>query len=1189
LNNNFRMTKMAAALATAGLVSMPSLVFAAASTTTTAGTPAVFRAPVVGGTFTPAFGLQARHSVTRDGAAATLDGMEAVAFLYDAAGAYVGFVRGGYANKTSAATTATVTVPSAASGATSAVFGLFYHGDEAAAGTASDDTLNAVAANKSAILFVPTVGGGRTNFTPTYLDAFTANAAANVQTANGPTAAQLNTIGANATLVNLAANRVALDATYGGPVLSGAAKDALTPALVRLNFNAALADIADGVDVSATVQTRVGATIKGAPMNQDALGQGGTFNMAAGGSVFYVDNAGVAFADAVDTVTIAGSSATVTDEAGNSAKTNNAGVAITTFSTPAYSAAGTVGIISNNDLDAGNSLVQGAVSETNLYSAGGVRLVAGADTLTVSLRMSEAMAGGNWNAVDDVAVASGATDFPTSGWATANAGQTLTATVTPGAGSWVRVDTATGKLQYGGNGVAAGAFADITATVKKGASALTTLEGKALAADLAATSVFAGDPPPFSVLTNDADTDGRIDGVRVNYNAPLSALGVAPGFAIKTTGGTTPTLPSTFTVSANTVTGIITTPATADWNGNGTGNEAADNLIYTQANFSTGVTTTAKYTFGITSGTGSATYSSIFDAATGNLLQIPTQAQTNANFLDGAKPLVTVATFNTVQGTSPGSGNLVLVASEGLALSGPAPSGSQYSATGSPLTLLNLNDGLADVAFGALSTTTVANDTITITGVSANAAAKLLTIGTTPGYADGAANVVATAPAGVTIAAGTTVFTAPKLSQATAGRTGGGVGANINQIVLRLNKGVQLAPVGKLFNGNGVLVATTTATAPLEDGQFQVRANIPINGVATDVTISMRAVDVDLTQASTGFITLNIPAPGIIGTATTITVDYQNGVAAGARLVSLDPAPTGPVVFDVPNAAFFDGADADVLPDIDGNTITAALPVNSNKLLIQEMTGKVTLDGTAALENGSIVRADLVKFDFVTAVHRGTVRVPCDCTAGSQTVTLTTIDAGFPAAIDDARRLGQSSIRVYVTTTKDANTPSVVRASIQAAPFGGGTPAPVGVGGAATTQYEAEMNLATGAISSAGNQVSGSAVISANPALTILDTAFQVMTPTSAGVFRLSTGVNDRLAAEGAFRVVAVKRPTDTRFRMITCGGAVHQSRAVPSGTRGHRQCHRRQPRHGQPGQPDRHPGVGHRHLAVAADQGRAP
>jgi hypothetical protein len=1112
MNNNFHMTKMAAALATAGLLAVPSLAFATNPDTTEIGA-ASLRAPVVGTTFTPAFGLSARHAFVRTPStvAGNLDGMEAVAFLYDAAGAYVGFVRGGYANKTSQATTATVTVPPSSSGATQVVFAMFYHGDEALASNSSDDSLGSLPANKAAVLFVPTATTGRTSFTPTLLNASNANGGV-YQTANGPTSAQLNAIGAHAS-VNDSANRVAIDSTYGGPVLTGAAKDAITPSLVRFNFNAALREIGDGTDVSATMVTKAGAAVKGTPVAQNGLARNGSFSMHAGDSVFYADHNDLGgFVDAVDTVTVAAGSTTVQDEAGNPAKVNNAGVAISLFALPAYSATGTVGIVSNNDTDTIGSLTQ-TVGEAALYSAAGVKLTSD-DQLELSLRMSEAMLASSWSDPDDVAIASGTTAFPASvgTFGTANNDQTLTVRFTPGNNTWFRVDTATGKLQYGGNGggTTAGTYADVTATVKKGGGALTTLEGRALTADLAATSVFAGDAPPVTApATNDADANGFIDGVRINYNAPIAALGATPGFALKVNGGTNPTLPATFAISGtspSTIIGTITNPAAADWNADGTANAAADNAIYTQTNFGTGVTNGAKYSFGFTQGTGAATYASIFNAATGNLRQLPTRAASSGDFTDGASPLITKAVFNTLQGTTPAKGNLVLTASENLDNTGP--NGSQYSAAGSPLTLLNLNDGLGNVSFSH------DGDTITINDVTASVATKLLTIGATPGYRDAASNNISTAPAGVAIAAGNTVFTAPKLTQAIAARAGGGVGANINQIVLRLSKPVQFAPVGKVFNSDGEqsgLEVTTPVTA-VEDGQFKVKAQVPGIG---EVVIPMRSIDVDLSQAATGYITLNIPTPGIIGTAETINVKYTQGNAAGARLVSTDTGTNGPTV----------------LPS--GSHITAQLANNSRKILVQDMSGKLTTDGTAPVENGTIVRADLVKFDPVVTALRGTVRVPCDCSAGTQLVTLDLNDGNFSGVngvISEARRVGQSAIRVYVKSFKPYNRPSVVTAALVSAPEDGRAP---GIWENGETQYEASLDVTTGAITSASG-VSGNVVITNVPALTVLDTTHQVITATSNGAFRMSTGVNSPAEAAGAFWIVSVKRPTDRRFRMIT-------------------------------------------------------
>ncbi|MSQ69450.1 MAG: hypothetical protein EXR83_14905, partial [Gammaproteobacteria bacterium] len=348
MNNNFRMTKIAAALATAGLAAVPSFAFAAANASTTANMTVNFRAPMILSgsttTFTPAYGLAARHSITRDGTAANLDGMEAVAFLYDAANAYVGFVRGGATGGVTKAVTGTVTVPSAASGATQAVFALFYHGQQADVTTASDDTLNGNAADVSGVIFVPTGPTGRTGFTPTYLNATAANGGA-YATINGATLGQLNAMGAHST-VNSAAFRVTLDSSYGGPVLSGAAKDALTPTNIRVTWNAAMAKPANDTNVSATIVTRVGTTAKGTPATRDNYGQGTNYLQAAGGNVMYLrNNANIDFTDAIDTITVAGNSGTITDEAGNPAKVNNAGVTLTTYTAPTYALSGTVAIV----------------------------------------------------------------------------------------------------------------------------------------------------------------------------------------------------------------------------------------------------------------------------------------------------------------------------------------------------------------------------------------------------------------------------------------------------------------------------------------------------------------------------------------------------------------------------------------------------------------------------------------------------------------------------------------------------------------------------------------------------------------------------------------------------------------------------------------------------------------------------
>jgi hypothetical protein len=870
---------------------------------------------------------------------------------------------------------------------------------------------------------------------------------------------------------------------------------------------------------------------------QDAAGQWFTFN-----------NGGAAFAESI-VFAGAKNGSTVKDYAGNSfgfASPALANLAVTAFAKPAYAGSTAKAVITGiANLSDTN---RGLLYTTGVPSAPG-------NTATVVLRLAEGVT--TASAGDFAVVPSGLS-------VAANptvSGSNVTLTLVPSntVVNWT-VNPATGALSYGGTPVT------VKAQYEQG-SALTTVApgGQAMAAaadDLAATPVFSGLAQDATVATRDDNADGLLDGVTINFKQDIGTPAGAD-FTLKTKfNGTARDIAFTPTkVGTNSVKLVMNTPTTADWTEDGT-STSADTALYVAANFNTGLqANNVKYAAALATAP-ALTYSGIYSATTGELAKIGSGVTVNAlptTPTDGAPPLITKATFNTLQGTTPASGSLVLTASEPLVIIGTGGNGSQYSADASPLTLRNLNDGLGDVAFAAGLGAN--SDTITINGVSATAVTKALTIGATPGYRDNNAltNLITTAPAGVTIAAGNTVFSQPKLVQATAARAGGAVGGNITQIVLRLNKGVQLAPVGKVFDGAGVEVqpAVTTAVTAVEDGQFKVRAAIPslpqpagpgINANTGFVDISLRSGDVDLSQAASGYITLNIPAPGIVGTATSIAVDYQHGAAAGARLVSTDTGTTGPTVLNVVGGDFANVAvgvngfvPAGVNPAIPGvstgiltggvddNTITAQLPNNSNKLLVQEMTGKITTDGTAVLENGSIVRADLVKFDPATSVQRGTVRVPCDCTAGTQLVALTTINANLRDAIDDARRLGQTSIRVYVTSTKEAQTPSVVTAGIQAA-VGSGAPAAPGTGG---TMYEADLNIATGAVTSASG-VTGSLVIAVAPALTVLDTAHQVMTATSNGVFRLSTGVNDQRTAAGSWWVVSVKRPTDTRFRMIT-------------------------------------------------------
>lgn len=1070
MNSTFKKVALASALLASSALVAPQAALAASAgvaATTTAGTASAFNAPFTTA-FQAAYGMRATISITVDGTATNVDRYELVGFLYDASNNYVGFVRGAGTTGASATVTDTVTLPSSSSGATKVSFAFIPKASDDAAANL-DDTINGATAGTRALLVVPGAAENAATFSAVTI---TANASLTA----GATATELNTIGA---LTDIKNGAVALTSAYTGPTLVSAGKDALTPAYIKLSFDTLLGSITDNVDLAAVgqIKPKAGSTIETTVTEHNGKTTAGKdvyIAKAAGGGAFSTA------IDAVDISFLAGNSVTnsIRDKAGNHAKAVS-GVTVSQFAKPAYAASGKVMI--GDNLTANTS----GLTIADMFTTAGSTAGDATGAIDVNIRMAESI-GSNVNAADDFALSSGLT-FGSVQQAT---GTTLKVRVTLGAGKW-RFNSTSGELQRStDNGTT---WTSQTVGLAVGANAVTTSENQALTAALATTAVVAGAAPAVgNVSTVDADANGTVDGATIDYKAPLTTpLAATNGVKVQDDDDTTKTAAVTLSVPAATpnVLQIVSPEATLE--------SYLETTETKAANMNTGaVGATLPYTVAVTSS--EITYANVFDVSTGANKKIAdVSAASPAN--DGAKPIVLSAAYLPEEGTSPAAGQLKIVASEALN-NVTALDSAQIVLGGASLQLLNLNDGVKALgaAEASRSKTTIDNDTVSVgvlgTGngkVTANVSGKALTFGAaSSGLTDAASNNLTTVAAGVNVTTGSTVFAGPKIAQAIGTRSTNAVDGNIDQVVLKFDKGVTLASGGAKV-----------------DGMFKVKATVD----GTNYTVSVLKDSIDLTAAATGYVTLTLPTPGIVGSTklTSLVVEYDAngagnlGTTTANRLISTDAVASE--ITDT-NSSLTAGEN-------DGDTRDVTFAKNTTKLYTMEVTGSLTTDGSAAAAKGTIVRADLVDFDTTLTFKSGSMTVPCSCTAGSTTIAVTG-SGNIVTKLNEAVKLGKTSINAFANVNVNAQTASAMVVNLDGS-----------VGG--DKSYPITISTSGAVTGTAG--ATGTLVLEKTPALKVLDTVYQV---TNTGAFRFAVG-SDTAPTNGVV-LVSSKQPADKFFTGLT-------------------------------------------------------
>ncbi|GAB3119236.1 beta strand repeat-containing protein [Novispirillum itersonii] len=919
---------------------------------------------------------------------------------------------------------------------------------------------------------------------------------------------------------------IPLTSTYKGPAIASIGKTVASGVMsdAKIQFNTGVAkSIAVGTlaptnlgatdSLGADIRFQLGSATTGSNVENPVVSATTTSTGAVGTrNVVTVRKTGPAdFSanyDNADRVANLGAAALV-DLAGN-VMPDFTDTAITAFAAPALASTGTAKVV-----------LKTAGDVTKLYdntATGGVRSGDGNNVFTI--RLAESVT--NLNVAEDVKLPTGLTFGSVT-----NDSASPELTVTVAANYALRIaNTGELYLQGDGTGVVATAFdpANPTGTkvelgiAKKAATPQASVVKTSLGDQEVGTSAdltgvaYVGVAATPTVSTSDADASGTLDGVKVTFGAPVNT-----------------TLPSTTGAilfkrlgSPSTAADVVATAATILANSSNkvvqvkanSGDTAITGLVTptseAAARTNTGSTSTAgasqvPFDFALTDS--QIAYTNVYAASgdrAGSLAQVRDihANTTTSTITDGASPVVKTAVYSETEGSTPVSGKLVITASE--ALTAGTLKTSDFIFGGSSLQLLNLNDNVTATVAGAVSTATggVTNATLTLTNVTSSVANKVLTLGAAPGYTDGAtpANVLAT-DGSKTVTTGTKSFSGPKIAQAIATRSTNAVDGNIDQVLVKFDKAVTLASSG----------GTTGATV---DGMFKVKATITGAGA---IEVAIPKANIDLSSAATGYVTLNIPTPGIVGSTklTALTVEYDtNGTNEDGsthtsvnRLVSTDATPA-----EINETAAFGTGD-------DGASVTYAK--NSTKLYTMEVTGSLTTDGSAAAAKGTIVRADLVDMATAPTVKSGSLTVPCSCAAGS--TTLAADPANFTAInteLENAAKLGKTSINAYVKVLVQAATGSAVNAELNV----GTVPA----GDATNKVYPVTINVATGAVTGTAG-ATGSLVIEKSPALKVLDTVYQV---TNTGAFRFAVGSDT--APANAFVLVSSKQPADKFFTGLT-------------------------------------------------------
>lgn len=758
------------------------------------------------------------------------------------------------------------------------------------------------------------------------------------------------------------------------------------------------------------------------------------------------------------------------------------------------------------------------VADTSVSKNGIVSSVTGtlwdgsATAVDVSLRYSQPMAdlGGVANvkvyeAGTTTELADSGADKPTIA-ARASSGNNvvvrLTADATGDGDGKFGVDPATGKIVFDKDGNWATTTDQKAIDVlisKTGANPATSVYGGAQdAADQTFAAVVVGEAPAAGALQTadsrkadgSAGADGKLDGFKIDFKTPVTVTGTG-GFAMTVNGSAANnaiTVAGASAVNTGDTSAVVTAyfdqAGKFDWDKDGViagaAEEAQDAAVY--AAFTTA--DTAKYSASLAAADSTVVYSRVWDAATGANLKASLGATSVA--ADGVGPLVTGVTFYPVEGTSPAAGYLKITTSEAIA-SVAGATADQFNFAGSPLSLLNLNAGITAAPAFAIDpddNKSILIGTAAAPRVSADVVGKALTVTSGVSVVDGsAAQNKITADGSKSPTGGTTQFTAPTIAQAVAARSAGSPDGNVDQVIVKFSKPVALETGGQMVDG-------------LFSLDIDYDGNVG-NGYGYSVTIPASGI----TVAADGYVTLAVPTPGLKGTLTALRVNYNangtldNAAAGKNRLMSTD-------------------APAVVVATTENKDVTFAK--NSTKLYTMEVKGTLTTDGTAVAPKGTIVRADLVDFASALTMKGAVVNVPCNCT-GAAGVAVPAAGA-IATLIDNDRKLGKASSKAFVVATLSANQDTVSGVAMAAAHPGANN---------TTRVYEVAIDTKTGAVTGSG--VTGSVQLSETPALTVLDTVYQV---TNDGKFRFAIGSNT--APKNAFVLASVKRPDGDMFTAIT-------------------------------------------------------
>lgn len=1038
----------------AGVAGFASTANAAVSAVTTAGSTFNLQAPFTT-QFVAAYGQNVRLNLTRNGTAGNSDYMRLYAFLY-LNGSYVGNVASAASTGTGAAALQqVVTLPNTPGAYNQVTFAYIFTGEQADITQAADDTLNAAAANVTVLKVVP--GATRTAATlsaatvPAYTTTSASAAVGNV------TAGELNAIGADSDIVASPVSVVS-SAVYAGPVLTTVTKQAASnPLDMRLTFDTALVAIGDNTDLDAKVQVQVGAvdaSDTGAVLTKGAV--------SAGDYSFKIDDQSSAFNGAVDNVDILSGGALITDEAGNPAVASADFSTITVYSAPAFAASGTAKVL----LTGGNA-VDTNPEKAELNSTTGTGNVG--ETFIFTVRMAENFDGTGVDNVDDIVVTPAAADTATTVTSSGAGASTFTFTITlANEIEAIRVNPTTGVLEWtSADNVASPTWTPITFGLTVGAGALTTADGGVLTTANTPVSTYNSLlSTNLTYKTDDRNADGVLDGVTVDFVEDIGTV-TSTGFSIF--DRVTPATTATTTVVAHAsdasqvhITGTQATIVSMLETG-----QTSSSHLNTAATSATPI----PYDFSLTAGT--TTYARVYNATTGALRTVADIAA-GQTITDGAGPAVLSASRTTGPVNDP-EGTLSIVFSE--AVQAGATQANIKTNNGSLAfdILNNVDDGGAASATGALSTTTLTNDTITFSDVDNDVITALTAVGVTAGNTtvqDAAGNLAGEQT--VTPSAATAITT---------------VAPTFDKAVVVVNSSGFITNVLVFLTENVTLTGSTTDLAARFSLSFDPA------GAPPAIALSPSAAAV-----SSNVVNLTLPGSGISlrqfegGSA---TVTYTT--AAGVSLTDTDAnalATFGPSAID--------------------------LPANTSNLFSMEVRGTVYTTGTTPVAQGTLVRADLVRFDNTRVVDRGTVTVPCNCAGNTKDVALGSF-AGIDQAIIDAGVRNETSFTAYVRVTHD----------------GAGTEQGTGVSatlhttnpGASGQQtvYTVSINRTSGAITSSGSSVTGQLFFRNGPiSMTSLDSARYAVVNATDGKFRLNVGTNYGYTSGDTVVLISVRQNGST-------------------------------------------------------------